>query len=130
MAIDYGRLFGMDVNDFRRYKGLPAAPGLNLRDHMTDLELALTSLAETTVAVLHRNRNSEGLKELLADVTDAGQIVAGTVSEIEKRGGRAVTYPGNHLDSTAARRDRQREMPAEPEASDDRASSESRKIPA
>lgn len=78
--------FGMDVESYRRYKGL-SGTSQNLRDHLTDLELALVTLAETTAAVLHRERGSESLDELSADVRDAGQIVAGTVAEIERRGG-------------------------------------------
>jgi multidrug efflux pump subunit AcrA (membrane-fusion protein) len=82
----------MDVEGYRRYKGL-SGTGENLRDHMTDLELALTTLAETTAAVLHRERSSEGIEHLVADVRDAGEIVAGTVREIQKRGARSVQAP-------------------------------------
>jgi DNA-damage-inducible protein D len=80
---------GMDVETYRRYKGL-LGKSENLRDHMSDLELALTTLAETTAAVLHRDRSSEGLPRLLADVTDAGEIVAATAAQIERRSGKPV----------------------------------------
>jgi len=64
-----------------------------LRDQMTDLELALTTLAETTAAVLHRQRGSEGAEKLLGDVRDAGEIVASTIADIERRGGMMVAQP-------------------------------------
>jgi DNA-damage-inducible protein D len=79
---------GMDVETYRRYKSLVGNE--NLRDHMGDMELALVSLAETTAAVLHRERNSQGVEKLLADVKSAGEIVAGTVAEIQRRGGKVV----------------------------------------
>lgn len=81
--------FGMDVNAYRRLKGLTAASE-NLRDHMTDLELAMLSLAETAALALHQQRDSRTLDELLADVRDAGQIIAGARRELEGRAGRPV----------------------------------------
>lgn len=84
--------FGKDVEEYRRHKGL-SFTAQNLRDHMTDLELALTTLAETTAAVLHRDRHSEGVDQLKADVIDAGHIVADTVSRIEAQSGHSVVYP-------------------------------------
>lgn len=63
--------FGMDVNAFRASKGYVR----NLRDHLSDLELSLLSLAETTAASLHRQRNSSDLESLMRDVQDAGGIV-------------------------------------------------------
>ena len=76
--------FGMDVNAYRRQKNL-ARPGENLRDHMTDLELVLTTLGETMAAELHRDRRSAGLEALLADTRDAGRIAAHAREEIEQQ---------------------------------------------
>ncbi len=87
--------FGMDVEGYRRYKNL-FKNGENLRDHMTDLELALTALAEAVAVNLHRERGSQGFEELAADAKDAGEIAAGTLQEIEARGGKPVLTPGNH----------------------------------
>jgi len=81
--------FGMDVETYRRYKGLSRATE-KLRDHMTDLELALVALAETAATSLSRDRNSASLEQLQADVTDAGRIVAQTRDQIEKAGGRPI----------------------------------------
>src|SRR5688572_25997939 len=87
--------FGMDVEGYRRYKNL-FKTGENLRDHMTDLELALTALAETVAVNLHRERGSQGFEALAADAKDAGEIAAGTVREIDGRSGKGVLAPGNH----------------------------------
>jgi hypothetical protein len=81
--------FGLDVESYRRYKGLSRA-GQKLRDHMTDLELALVSLAETAATTLSRDRNSYRFQQLQADVTDAGRIVARTREQIEQASGRPI----------------------------------------
>lgn len=75
--------FGMDVESLRRYKNLQR-PTQNLRDYMSDLELALTALGETAAVALHRNRNSQGIDELLADAQDAGRIAGQARTQIEQ----------------------------------------------
>jgi hypothetical protein len=88
--------FGMDVETYRRYKGL-LRTGANLRDHMTELELALTTLAESTAVELARQRRSSGFDALLLDARETGQIIAKTRQAIEDRTGRPVVSPINHL---------------------------------
>lgn len=85
--------FGKDVESYRRFKGL-AQRRENLRDQMSDLELSLTSLAETVAATVHRDRNSQGFDQLLTDVQDAGSIVATTIRQIERSISRPVVTPG------------------------------------
>jgi hypothetical protein len=87
--------FGTDVEGLRRFKGLHPTRE-NLRDHMSDIELALTSLVETVAANLHRARDSHGVEQLASDAKDAGEIVAETRQAIEGRTGRPVVTPGNY----------------------------------
>jgi DNA-damage-inducible protein D len=87
--------FGLNVETYRRYKGLQGTRE-NLRDHMSDLELALVNLAETTAIGLHQARNSNSFEQLEADTGDAGDIVAGTRLQIEQASSRAVVQPGHH----------------------------------
>ena len=75
-------LFGMDAQRFRRYKGVPQM-NANLRDYMTDQELALVSLAETRAATLHRNHGSNGFESLNDDMKAAGRIGSRTRRRIE-----------------------------------------------
>ena len=89
--------FGMDVQGYRRYKGLTNRPGENLRDHMTDLELVLTMLGEATATVFMRDRDAHGLDDLTIAAKDAGDVVASAKAEIERHSGKMVAYPGNHL---------------------------------
>src|SRR5688500_17555912 len=92
----YVAAFGMDVETYRRYKGLFRTRE-NLRDHMSDLELSLLSLAETTAVQLHRTRRSTGFDALLLDAKDAGQAVRRARTEIEAQLGRPVVSASNHL---------------------------------
>ena len=94
--------FGMDVESYRRYKGLYRT-GANLRDHMTELELALTALSESTAIELARQRRSSGFDALLLDAKETGQIIAKTRAEIEQRTGRKVVSAVNHLPPSGPR---------------------------
>lgn len=87
--------FGMDVETYRRYKGL-AGTGENLRDHMSDLELVLTSLAETSAVALHQARDTRGIDALRSDAAEAGRIVARTRRLIERKSGRLLVTPASH----------------------------------
>jgi hypothetical protein len=95
--------FGSDVEGLRRFKGLHSTRE-NLRDHMSDIELALTSLAETVAVNLHRTRDSRGVEQLVADAKDAGEVVAETRQAIEVRTGKPVVTPGNYRSSCRPRR--------------------------
>ena len=53
--------FDLKVDDYKQVKSLARE---NLRDHMTDIELILTMLGETTTTKLHRDRDSQGIAPL------------------------------------------------------------------
>jgi hypothetical protein len=95
--------FGMEVEQYRHFKNLYKT-GENLRDHMSDLELALTALGETVAVALHRDHDSRGFEQLEADVKAAGEVVARTRGEIEGRTGNPVTKSGNFRDWWSGRR--------------------------
>ena len=95
--------FGMEVEQYRQFKHLDKT-GENLRDHMTDLELALTALGETVAVALHRDHDSRGYDQLAADAAAAGEVVARTRQEIESRTGRPVAQSVNHRDWWSGRR--------------------------
>jgi hypothetical protein len=85
--------FDMDVETYRRYKQLTSGVE-KLRDHMSDLELALLSLAELTAAELHRAHNSHSFEQLRSDIEQSGEIVAQTRQMIESRSGSPIVQPG------------------------------------
>src|SRR5712692_2832405 len=87
--------FGMTVSVYKGYKLLPTRS--NLRDHMTPIELALTSLSEATAVTIHRERDSQDFPELKRDTTDAGRATGDARRALEKNMGRSVVSKENYL---------------------------------
>jgi prophage antirepressor-like protein len=90
--------FGLNVEDYKQVKSLQRE---NLRDHMTDIELILTMLAEATTTELHRDRDSKGMIPLARDAWDGGAVAGRTRNDIERQTGRSVVTGENfkHLKS-------------------------------
>lgn len=72
--------FDLKVEDYKQVKGLERE---NLRDHMTDIELILTMLAEATTTKLHRDRDSKGFEPLKKDAQEGGAVAGSTRKDIE-----------------------------------------------
>lgn len=88
--------FGVGVARHKRIKGLASQ---NLRDHMTDLELILTMLGETSATTIAKQRDTYGLDEN-AGAAKAGGSVAGTArKQIERETGQRVVSASNFLGS-------------------------------
>lgn len=88
--------FGLTVKGYKQYKLLPTKT--NLRDHMTNIELALTSLSEATAIELHRDRDSQGFPKLRRDAKDAGQAAGKARKVVEETLGRSVVSSENFLE--------------------------------
>jgi DNA-damage-inducible protein D len=84
--------FGLKVDEYKRVKALERE---NLRDHMTDIELILTMLAEATTTTLHRDRDSQGLAPLKQDARDGGAVAGRTRKDIETQTGKPVISADN-----------------------------------
>lgn len=63
---------------------------MNLRDHMNDIELILTMLAEATTTRFHRHRDTKGVQPLKKDAREGGEVAGSTRRDIEKRTGKPV----------------------------------------
>lgn len=85
--------FGLKVDEYKQVKDLERE---NLRDHMTDIELILTMLAEATTTELHRDRDSHGMKPLKKDARDGGEVAGRTRKDIEAQTGKPVISSGNY----------------------------------
>ncbi len=85
--------FGLKVDDYKQVKDLQRE---NLRDHMTDIELILTMLAEATTTELHRDRDSQGMTPLKKDAKDGGAVAGRTRKDIEAQTGKPVISDGNY----------------------------------
>lgn len=84
--------FGLKVDEYKQVKDLERE---NLRDHMTDIELILTMLAEATTTELHRDRDSQGMSPLKKDAQDGGAVAGRTRQDIEAQTGKPVISPEN-----------------------------------
>jgi len=79
--------FDLKVDAYKQVKSLARE---NLRDHMTDIELILTMLAEATTTQLHRDRDSQGMAPLTKDARDGGAVAGRTRKDIEQQTGKPV----------------------------------------
>ncbi|MFH1216530.1 MAG: Bro-N domain-containing protein [Pseudomonadota bacterium] len=84
--------FGLKVEEYKQVKDLERE---NLRDHMTDIELILTMLAEATTTELHRDRDSQGMAPLKKDARAGGAVAGRTRKDIEAQTGKPVISSGN-----------------------------------
>ena len=84
--------FALKVDEYKQVKSLARE---NLRDHMTDIELILTMLAEATTTKLHRDRDSQGMEPLKKDAKDGGAVAGRTRKDIELQTGKPVISTGN-----------------------------------
>ncbi len=89
--------FGMTPSEHKQYKNLPSKSNVNLRDHMTDLELIFTMLGEQVTTEISKTEKPEGMVEN-KKVAKRGGIVAGKArKETEKEIGKSVVSNENYL---------------------------------
>ena len=62
---------GMTTGEYKRHKGLTKE---NLRDNMTNVELALNTLAEVTTTELSRQRNPRGMAQSRKTALEGGEV--------------------------------------------------------
>ena len=89
--------FGLHTKNHMKVKGLSARH--NLRDHMTDMELILTMLGETSTKEIAQQRDAQGLHQNYRAARDGGAIAGSARKEIEKHTGRKVVSSQNFLGS-------------------------------
>ena len=78
---------GMTTGEYKRYKGLTKE---NLRDNMTNLELALNTLAEAATTEISRNRNPQTMQENKLVAQSGGKAAKAARDEVEKQIGHSV----------------------------------------
>lgn len=88
--------FNITTNQHKEIKKIDKKQ--NLRDNMSPLELALTTLAEVTTTELHRTNDSTGMRALKNDANTGGSIAAVTRRNIEKELGKSIVTPQNAVD--------------------------------
>ena len=86
---------GKTTKQYKHYKGLKKE---NLRDNMTNIELALNTLAEASVTEISKSRDPKGFHQS-ADVAREGSQIAGDArKQLEQRVGHSVISPAKASD--------------------------------
>ena len=78
---------GMTTGKYKRHKGLTKE---NLRDNMTNVELALNTLAEVTATEISRQRNPKGMAQSRQTAKEGGEVARNARADIESRLGHSV----------------------------------------
>ena len=78
---------GMTTGEYKQYKGLTKE---NLRDNMTNIELALNTLAEVATTEISRQRNPKGFNESQQTAQAGGKIAKNARNDLEKELGHSV----------------------------------------
>ena len=83
---------GFTTREYKNFKGLHKE---NLRDHMTNLETAVNTLAEAFTTELSKKRNPKGLDQNKKVAKDGGRVAKETRQRMEKELGRSIVSPNN-----------------------------------
>lgn len=86
---------GKSTREYKQFKGLHKE---NLRDNMTNIELALNTLAEASATEISKAKNPKGFKESVDVAREGGQIAGDARKQLEKRVGHSVISPSKAAD--------------------------------
>lgn len=78
---------GKTTKQYKQYKGLKKE---NLRDNMTNIELALNTLAEASAAEISKAHNPKGFKQSAAVARKGGDIAGDARKKLERQVGHSV----------------------------------------
>ena len=86
---------GFTTKQYKNYKGLKKE---NLRDNMTNLEIALNILAEASAAELSKQRDPNGFSGQKQVAKDGGSVAKAARTQLENQLGRSVISPSKASD--------------------------------
>ena len=86
---------GKTTKQYKHYKGLKKE---NLRDNMTNIELALNTLAEASVTEISKSRDPKGFHQSAAVAREGSQIAGDARKQLEQRIGHSVISPAKASD--------------------------------
>ena len=86
---------GRTTRQYKHYKGLKKE---NLRDNMTNLELALNTLAEASVTEISKSKNPKGFRQSAAVAREGSKIAGDARKQLEQRVGHSVISPAKAAD--------------------------------
>ena len=100
--------FGLSPSEHSKLKGLDKE---NLRDHMTPIELILTSLSEEVTRMITVKDDAQGFNENLNAAVKGGQVGRTALKNVEKSTREKVVSATNFLNSVSG--DKPAELPSE-----------------
>ena len=74
----------------KQYKNLKGLKKENLRDNMTNLEIALNTLAEASATELSKQRNPKGFRQQKSVAKDGGSVAKAARTQLESQLGRTI----------------------------------------
>ncbi len=86
---------GMSTKDYKSFKGLRKE---NLRDNMTNIEIALNMLAEASTTEISKQNNPKTLNQNIGVAVSGGKVAKAARTELENRLGRSVISPAKASD--------------------------------
>ena len=86
---------GKTTRQYKHYKGLKKE---NLRDNMTNIELALNTLAEASVTEISKSKNPKGFRQIAAVAREGSKIAGDARKQLEQRVGHSVISPAKAAD--------------------------------
>ena len=90
--IIYRQWSGLSAKEYKQLKGLKKE---NLRDNMTDLEIAINMLAEATTTQISKNENPKGMAESAGIARRGGAVANDARKAVEKETGQPVVSTMN-----------------------------------
>ena len=81
---------GLTTKQYKNYKGLTKE---NLRDNMTNLEIALNILAEASATELSKQRDPQGFRQQKQVAKDGGSVAKAARDQLENQLGRSIISP-------------------------------------
>ena len=86
---------GKTTRQYKHYKGLKKE---NLRDNMTNIELALNTLAEASATEISKSKNPKGFRQSAAVAREGSKIAGDARKQLEQRVGYSVISPAKAAD--------------------------------
>ena len=92
------------TKSYKQFKGLKKE---NLRDNMTNIELALNTLAEASVTEISKQRRPKGFQQNVKVARSGGSVAKAARTQLEKQLGHSVVSPINAAQVLAAKKTEQ-----------------------
>jgi DNA-damage-inducible protein D len=89
--------FDIPIKKHKEIKNIPKKSKINLRDHMTDLELIFSMLGERATTEITQSKDAKGFDELKIASKKGGNIAKNARIELEEETGKKVLSKDNFL---------------------------------